>query len=222
VVLAALSGAFGTTFFMRAGPIRRWTAAQRRTRRDRIAVLRYPKLALVFGVTLLYSFSFGLFEVAVTAHAAAKGSPAVAGIALALASVGSGAGAVVYGARHWRAPLGMQFIAALAAMSAGTLLLVPLDNLALYTAMNLVAGVPMATVIATQSLLVSRLAPRERLAESFTWSSTCLLVGISAGIAAGGMLAEALAAWWLLVIAGGSTALAALVAAACLTSDEKE
>ena len=78
----------------------------------------------------------------------------------------------------------------------------------------------MATVIATQSLLVSRLAPRERLAEAFTWGATCLLVGISAGIAAGGMLAEALAAWWLLVIAGGSTALAAMVAAACLRGGE--
>lgn len=220
VLLAALSAMFGTTFFMRAGPVRKWIAAPNRARRDWTGVLRFPKLALVFGVTVLYSFSFGLFEVAVTAHAAAKGSPAVAGIALALASVGSGVGAFFYGARHWRAPLRLQFVVALTAMAAGALLLVPIDNLVLYAAANLVAGAPMATVIATQSLLVSRLAPRERLAEAFTWGATCLLVGISAGIAAGGMLAEALAAWWLLVIAGGSTALAAMVAAACLRGGE--
>ena len=42
---------------------------------------------VVFGVTLLYSLAFGLFEVAVTAHAAAKGSPAAAGIALILVAV---------------------------------------------------------------------------------------------------------------------------------------
>jgi hypothetical protein len=66
---------------------------------------------------------------------------------------------------------------------------------------------------------VSRLAPRERLAESFTWSTTCLLVGISGGIAAGGMLAEHLAAWWLLAIAGGSTTLAAALAAVSLRTD---
>ena len=60
----------------------------------------------------------------------------------------------------------------------------------------------MATVIATQSLLVSRLAPRERLAESFTWSATCLLVGISAGIAAGGVTGRGCSQpYWLLVIA---------------------
>jgi MFS family permease len=222
VLLAALAAATGTAFFVRAGPIRRWRAPEPRTHRDLAGVLRYPKLAVVFAVVALYSFSFGLFEVAVTAHAAAKGAPAVAGIALALASLGSGVGALIYGARPWRAPLRLQFVAALAAMGAGTLLLVPIDNLALYAAANLIAGVPMATVISTQSLLVSRLAPRERLAEAFTWSATCLLVGISAGIAAGGLLAEVLAAWWLLLAAAGSTALAALVAAACLRSDEKK
>ena len=220
VLLAALAAAFGTAFFVRAGPVRGWSGAQRPVQRDWAGVLRYPQLGLVLTVATLYAFSFGLFEVAVSAHAAAKGSPAVAGIALALASVGSGLGALLYGARHWRAPLRVQLIVALVAMAAGTLLLVPIDNLALYAAANLVTGVPMATVIATQSLLISRLAPRERLAESFTWSTTCLLVGISAGIAAGGVLAEFVAAWWLLLAAAGSTALAALVAATFLRGDE--
>ena len=68
----------------------------------------------------------------------------------------------------------------LAFMARGMLLLVPIENLTLYAAANIVAGLPMATVIATQSLLISRLAPRERLAEGFTWGTTCLLGGISA------------------------------------------
>jgi len=169
---------------------------------------------VLFGTTLLYALAFGLFEVAVTAHAAARGMPAAAGIALAVASLGSGVGALVYGARHWSAPLKRQFVRALAAMAAGFALLVPIDNMALYALASVAAGVPMATVIATQSLLVSRLAPRERLAESFTWSVTCLLAGISGGIAAGGALAEHLAAYWLLVAAVCATATAALVAGA--------
>lgn len=216
ILLAALSAACGTAFFLRVAAVRRWTGVPARGHRDWLGVLRYPKLLVVFAVTVLYAFAFGLFEVAVTAHAAAKGAPAVAGVALALASVGSGACAVIYGSRHWRAPLRVQFVTALLMMAAGISLLVPIDALALYAAANVIAGAPMATVIATQSQLVSRLAPRERLAESFTWGTTCLLVGVSAGIASGGMLAEAFAAYWLLVIAGGSTVLAALVAAACL------
>ncbi|HYC49103.1 MAG TPA: MFS transporter [Burkholderiales bacterium] len=216
VLLAALSAAAGTAVFLAAPAVRRWTAAPVRPGRDWVGVLRYPKLVIVFAVTVLYAFAFGLFEVAVTAHTAAKGAPAMAGIALALASVGSGAGAFVYGSRHWQTPLNRQLVGGLTAMCAGMLLLVPVDHLGVYAAASLIAGVPMATVIATQSLLVSTLAPRERLAESFTWSTTCLLVGISAGIAAGGVLAEGLAAYWLLVIAGGSTALAAACAAAAI------
>jgi MFS family permease len=218
VLLAALSAAIGTAVFMRAPPVKRWTAVRAGGQRDILGVLRYPKLVLVFGVTVLYSIAFGLFEVAVTAHAAAKGSPAAAGIALALASVGSGAGAVVFGARHWSAPLKQQLVLALVMMTTGIVLLVPIDNLYLYAAGCLVAGVPMATVIATQSLLISRLSPRARLAESFTWGATCLLVGVSGGIAAGGVLAETFAAYWLLAAAAASAAIATLLAALCLDS----
>jgi len=220
VLLAALSAAVGTGMFMRAPPVKRWTAASTRGGRDILGVLRYPKLVLVFAVTVLYSIAFGLFEVAVTAHAAAKGAPAAAGIALALASVGSGAGAVVFGARHWQAPLKRQFVLALLVMTTGILLLVPIDSLYVYAAVCLITGVPMATVIATQSLLVSRLSPRARLAESFTWGATCLLVGVSGGIAAGGVLAENFAAYWLLVAAAAFTGVSALLAAACLKRDE--
>jgi hypothetical protein len=216
VLLAALCAAFGTTLFLRAKAVVQWKAALPRTGRDPLGALRSMRLLPLFAVTVLYAVAFGLFEVAVTAHAAAQGAPAGAGVALALASVGSGAGAFVYGSRHWHAPLRLQLLRALAVMAAGMALLVPIDGLVLYSAACVLTGVPMATVIATQSLLISRLSPRERLAESFTWSTTCLLVGISAGIAAGGLLAEVVAAHWLLVAASASTLLAAVVAAAVL------
>ena len=215
VLLAALCAAFGTTLFLRAKAVAQWKAAPRAGRAV-LGALRSTRLLPLFAVTVLYAVAFGLFEVAVTAHAAAQGAPAGAGVALALASVGSGAGAFVYGARHWRSPLRSQLLRALAVMAAGMALLVPIDGLVLYSAACVLTGVPMATVIATQSLLISRLSPRERLAESFTWSTTCLLVGISAGIAAGGLLAEAVAAHWLLVAASASTMLAAVLAATVL------
>jgi hypothetical protein len=70
----------------------------------------------------------------------------------------------------------------------------------------------MATVIAVQSLLVSRLSPRTMLAETFTWSTTCLLGGISAGIAAGGWLAEQVGPKAIFAMAAAATALGALLA----------
>lgn len=222
VLLAALSAAAGTVIFLRAPAVRKWSGAAARGAQSWLGVLGYPKLLVVFAATACYSIAFGLFEIAVTAHAAGKGAPAAAGITLALASVGSGAGALVYGARQWGAPVGRQFVIALGAMAGGMALLVPIDDLAFYALASIAAGVPMATVIATQSLLVSRLAPRERLAESFTWGATCLLVGVSAGIAAGGALAEHVQPYWILLGAVFATMAAALIALAGIVraSDE--
>jgi MFS family permease len=216
VLLAAASAAIGAQTFARAQSVKGWSGTVSRAHQSWLGVLSYRDLLVVFGVTLLYSIAFGLFEVAVTAHAAAKGSPAVAGVALALASLGSGVAALVYGARRWHAPLKCQFFIALCAMTGGIALLLPIDNLVAYSVACIASGAPMATVITTQSSLISHYAPRERLAESFTWGSTCLLTGISGGIALGGVLAERFAAHWLLAGAVGATAAAAVCAAALL------
>jgi predicted MFS family arabinose efflux permease len=137
--------------------------------------------------------------------------PAAAGVVLALASVGSAAGVLFYGGRQWAAPVARQFLVAVGCMAAALLLIAPLEPLWLFAAANVVAGIPMAPVIATQSVLVSRLTPREMLAESFTWSTTCLLGGISAGLAAGGLLAEHVAPGIILLAAAASTLLAGLI-----------
>jgi hypothetical protein len=161
---------------------------------------------------LFYSIGFGLFEVGVTAFAAREGVPAAAGVILALASLGSAAGAVWYGSRSWSPPLARQYLLALIAMAMGLLLLVPVQGIVPFAALSVLSGVPMATVIAVQSLLIARLTPRAMLAESFTWGTTCLLGGISAGIAAGGVMAEFLPPNAVIAAAGGAAALAAVAA----------
>jgi MFS family permease len=216
VALAAVFAAVGTSVFVRVPAVRSWKASQFVRKRSWLGALRQPKLIAVYAATFLFAIAFGFYEVGVTAHAALAGSPAAAGIALALTSVGSGAGAVVYGATHWRMPLARQFTLALAAMGCGILLLVPVEGLVLYAAVATLAGIPMSTVIATQSQLVSRLASRDRLAESFTWATTCLLAGVSVGTAAAGLMAEVLAPYWLLVAAAAATTVGALWSALAL------
>jgi MFS family permease len=219
VLLAALTGSAGTLWFMRTPAIRDWEI---RPRSDtaRLGVFADPALVLVFAATVFYSVAFGLYEVGVTAYATQRGMPAVAGIALALASLGSAVGAFAYGARHWQAPLRTQFLIALGLMAAGSLIVAPVGNIYLFLIANIIAGAPMASVIATQSLLLSRLAPQGMLAESFTWGGTCLLGGISGGIALGGMLAESIAPMWILVSAATATGIAALIAAAIPQSEK--
>lgn len=219
VVLAAVCGAVGGVIFLRSPAIRGWGMAQAGGRRPRLALPRYPKLLAVFAATVMYSVAFGLFEVAVTAFAAQQGAPAAAGIALALASAGSVAGALVYGSRHWSPPLPRQFLIGLGLMATGTLMLATVGNIYLFALASIVAGAPMAPVIAAQSLLVSRLAPREMLAEAFTWGSTCLLGGIGIGIAAGGLLAEHAAPSLILLASAGATACAGAIAWMALPND---
>jgi MFS family permease len=212
VLLAALAAATGTATFLRAPAVKRW---QRRATAQPAGVLgplRQHRMLVVLAATTLYSLAFGLFEVAVTAYAAGRSAPWIAGVALALASVGSATGAIVYGSRAWRPPLGLQFRIALMCMAAGILLLAPVSNLYLFMVGSVVAGVPMATVIAVQSLLISRFSPRDMLAESFTWGTTCLLGGVSAGIAIGGMMAEYLSPSWIFFGAGSATLVAAAAA----------
>jgi hypothetical protein len=119
---------------------------------------------------------------------------------------------VWYGSRTWSPPLARQYLLALAAMATGMLLLVPVQGVVSFAALSVLSGVPMATVIAVQSQLIVRLTPRPMLAESFTWGTTCLLGGVSAGIAAGGVMAEFLPPSAVLATAGCAAGLAAIAA----------
>ncbi len=211
VLLAAIAAGAGTGWFMRTPAIRDWQVRARGTGNGR-GIFTVPGLVLLYVATIFYSVAFGLYEIGVTAWATQRGMPAMAGVALALASLGSALGALAYGARHWQAPLRKQFLIALGLMAAGSLVVAPVNDGYLFLLANLVAGAPMASVIATQSLLLARLAPHDKLAESFTWGGTCLLGGISGGIALGGVLADSIAPVWILVAAAGATGMAALIA----------
>ena len=218
VIMAAVCAAVGTLIFVRAPAVKNWVLPARPARRSILGPLTEPKLLSLLAATILYSLSFGLFEVAVPAYASQHGKPAAAGVILAMASLGSAFGALAYGSREWRLALKQQFLLALMMMAGGMLLLATISNIYLFALLSVFACMPMAPVIAAQSMLLSRLAPRAMLAESFTWSTTCLLGGISAGIAAGGVLAEVWSPPLVIATACVSTAAAGALAWATLAN----
>lgn len=185
---AAACAAFGAVLFARTAAVRSWQPRPQAQRRPALLGLR--GLPTVLGVTLCFSAGFGLFEVAVAAVATRNGAPAAAGLILAAASLGSAAGALVYGSRTWSLAVTGQYKVALAAMAAGLVLIAPIERLSVFAVVAVLAGAPMSTVLAVQSVLIAGIAPREALAECFTWASTSLLAGVSLGIAAGGLLLE--------------------------------
>jgi predicted MFS family arabinose efflux permease len=220
VLFAAVCAGAGNVVFLRSPAVRGWVIQPPAGRRSLLGPLRSPPLLAVYAANFLYAFAFGLYELAVTAFAAERGVPAAAGVILALASVGSAAGVIIYGSRDWKFSVSGQFLANLGLMAAGLLLIAPVTNLYLFGLLNVIACATMAPAIASQSLLVSRLAAREMLAETFTWSATCLLAGISGGIAAGGLLAEYVAPSWILVSAALSTLVAMAVVWLALRSSD--
>jgi predicted MFS family arabinose efflux permease len=133
-------------------------------------------------------------------------------VILALASVGSVLGVLAYGAHSWSLDAGRQFLVLLALMAGGLVALAPIPSVPLFAAVVVPAAAPMAPVIAANSVLVLRAAPKERVAEAFTWASTALLAGISAGTAAGGTLVERYSPAVTLLAAAAATLLAAVVA----------
>ncbi|MCU0973327.1 MAG: hypothetical protein MUF80_05150, partial [Burkholderiales bacterium] len=198
--------------FLDADPVRSWAPRGAGLPPAGRSPLRDGHLRGLLAAAALFAFAFGAFEIGVVGFATRQGVPAAAGVILALASVGSVLGVLAYGGRSWSLDVGRQFLVLLALMAGGLAALSPIQNVAFFAAAVVVAATPMAPVIAANSVLVLRVAPKERIAEAFTWASTALLAGISAGTAAGGMLVERYSPPAALLAASGATLLAAAVA----------
>lgn len=189
VLFAAACALVGTLKFLRSPALTLWRI-EPRTPTSLFGPLAERNFPPLLATILCYSAAFGLLEIGITAYAAELARPALAGILLALMSVGSAAGAVVYGGRSWHAPLRRQFAAMLFLMGVGLAILAGIRDPWLFALLSVVAGIVMAPALIIQAMLVARIASPQNATEAFTWSSTGLLAGVSAGIAMGGLILE--------------------------------
>jgi predicted MFS family arabinose efflux permease len=105
----------------------------------------------------------------------------------ALWSVGSLAGGLWYGGRHWSWPPHMRFLAVTGVLVAG-LAPVPLaDSMAVFGALLILAGLGLAPSTASAYSLIGALAPKGATTEAYSWQ----IVGYVVGSAAGAWLAGA-------------------------------
>ena len=120
VIAAAVCGLAGSLQFVRARALRTWRMTAGFTGAI-LGPLAEPGFAALLALVTSYATVFGLVEIGVAAYAAEAGSPAMAGVLLSVMSVGSAAGALAYGGRHWRLPLSRQFSWSLALTGIGIL-----------------------------------------------------------------------------------------------------
>jgi MFS family permease len=194
-----------------ASPALRYWRHDPHAERHLLGPLTEPRLLAVYGTTFLLTVAFGLLEVAYPGFAAKVQRPPLAGILLAVNSLGSAVGGLVYGALHVNVARERQLRISIALLVLPLALQGLIASAPLLATVAFIAGLCIAPTFTIVTLLVSSYAPTRYATEAFTWSATCIVSGIGAGNALGGVLLERYDPG---VVFGASGA-AALLSAAC-------
>jgi predicted MFS family arabinose efflux permease len=193
---------------------RRWRPEPHEPGTRRAGALSLPALRILLIPLTLSAVSLGVLEIGIAAFAEHHGSRDDSGWLFALWSVGSLAGGLWYGAREWRAPAHMRFLAVTAAMA---VCLVPLPlagSMAVFAATVVLAGLALAPSTTATYSLVSELAPSTAVTESYAWVIVCFVAGSAAGAWVAGVVVESVSVAAALACAPLAGALALLVALA--------
>lgn len=157
----------------------------------------------VAAIALVYVFVggiFGAWEVTTVAFASQHGQPGAAGVLLAVYSLGSLSGGLIFGALVLRASLLRQFLTVLTALAIVTLPLPFMNSLPLLGLGALVAGIAVAPVLIAGMALIERIVPTARLTESMSWATAGLTVGLAVASPIAGVIVDthsASTAYWI-------------------------
>ncbi|MDP9400365.1 MAG: MFS transporter [Actinomycetota bacterium] len=168
---------------------------------DALGALRSPAIRTLVLATLPIGFAFGAIEVALPAFATEQDRPELAGVLLAVWSLGSLVGGLVYGARARSGPLPRVHLRLAVLVAVGFLPLLLAPSFAVMALLVIPAGVFVAPLIATRNELAGTAAPAGAETEALTWPLTALVSGIALGAAVGGSLADGVG-WRGAVVAG--------------------
>ena len=136
-------------------------------------------------------FTLGTIEVVLPAFSADEGARELAGVLLAVWSCASGVGGLAWGVLGTRVPLieaHLRF-AWLLPLAVAPLLLA--GSPVSMAPLAILAGLPIAPLIASRNQLVDRVAPAGTSTEAFTWPLTALVAGVAVGAATAGSVIEA-------------------------------
>jgi MFS family permease len=194
-----------------ASPALRYWHHDAHAERHLLGPLTEPRLLAVFATTFLLTIALGLLEVAYPGFAVKAHRPPLAGLLIATNSIGSAIGGLIYGGLHIALARERQLRVMLALLVLPLALQSLIASASLLALVGFVAGLCIAPSLTVVTLLISSYAPARYATEAFTWSATCIVSGIGAGNALGGLLLERYDA----AIAFAASGVAALLAAGC-------
>jgi MFS family permease len=190
VLLCAAITIGGTMFFATSTLSRSWRAEELERERMRAGALASPGLRMLLGTVALAGVVIGAVEIGLPALAVQQGSRWSAGPLLALFSLGSMAGGLLYSARSWRLSLGLRYPMLLLAMAIAVMPLIAVHSLPAVYPLSALAGLGVAPMLSCQFSLVGALAPAGTATEAFTWHRAATIAGMAAGSALGGSLID--------------------------------
>ncbi len=214
LVVSAASVVVGTVAFTALPPSRAMRPDPHRPRAGALGALASPGVRTLVLTSLPAGVAIGICEVALPAFGDAYGAAATAGILLAVWSLGSAAGGLVYGALPNRPPLDRVHLAVAALLPLGLLPLAAAPSVAVMALLVIPAGMFIAPLLATRNELVGWVAPEGSRTEAYTWPVTAFVGGIAVGSAVAGAIVEAASWRTAFVVAGAVAAVGTVVAVA--------
>jgi MFS family permease len=176
------------------------------------SALGYPGMLVLTLAMAGMGGIFGGVEVVMAAFVGQHGARSKTGLVLAMFALGSGVAGLLYGARHWRAPMLSRYWGQSLLFAALIPLLLAADTVAQLAVIAFIVGLGIAPSLITGFGLVQTLVPIATLTEGLAWLVTGLNVGYGAVAALVGGVADrhgAHDAFWVPIGAGLFVALAA-------------
>lgn len=152
--------------------------------------LLLPGVRWVVVAMLAVGFVLAPLEIGVVARATQADSPAAAGSLLAVLSVGSAAGGLLWGRVRHQPPTTGQLLAVMSVLGAGTAAAGLVPSLPALGVVLALTGAAIAPAFVVAYVLADRLVDDNVRTETNTWVSTAGNVGGAAGAAVAGLLVE--------------------------------
>lgn len=213
LIVSAVSVIVGTLTFTALPPSRAWRP-EREARAGLLGALGSPGVRSLVLISLPAGVGIGICEVALPAFADASGARELAGVLLAVWSLGSAAGGLAYGALPNRPPLERVHLLVAGLLPLSLLPLAAAPSVAVMALLVLPAGMFLAPLLATRNELVGRVTLAGARTEAYTWPVTAFVGGIAVGAALAGVLVEGPGWRVAFLVAAGCAAVGTVLAVA--------
>jgi MFS family permease len=217
LAVSAVAVTVGTAMFLAALPAHERhtpTAEHDADASSRLGALRSAGVRTLIASMLPVGFALGSLEVALPGFAAHEGHPELAGVLVAVWSIGSAIGGLVYGARPRKSSL--------ASVHLRMALILPLSLIPMAFAgsplsmavLVIPAGLFIAPLLASRNELAGQVAPAGSETEALTWPLTAMVAGVALGAGVAGILVDEVSWRAPVIVAVVAAAVGAAVAVA--------